>query len=160
MLGLKSQWDIQKAPARMDQRRYREQLRRVLYPCKKACEELKRNIEYGNELPPALPDKILSSGAEVDELALVLTDPDKHDLGLYTAYLTSVDVRWQAMEDSRRRIKFDAELREAAGKPTAPPQDGHIRKRNAAEAGLKDSLGTLIAYTDKLIGLTITLDRE
>lgn len=140
--------DAKEAPARADQRRFRGELRDLIYPVKTECEAVLRMLKRGDQVPNEVPEAIQQAEAALEKLAVVLISPGKIHLTVLDVRIGSVKSDWQSLIFHNRTTLRDEELQ----------SDEWRRRRDAKESSLKEALIQAIEIIDKYLDIVTAID--
>jgi hypothetical protein len=125
-------WDARRKPAREDQRRYRAELRELLFAVNRDCEEANKTLRFGRDLPHEVPPSITSIEERLEKLSLVLLSPGATHLRLLSTVISAIETYWSS-------VTLQAEN----------PNFRNDRGRNAADMRLKEALDRAIEQITK-----------
>ena len=144
------------APKLADQRKYREQLREVLYPVKRQCQDALITLklgdelpELGDELPDHVPETFKYAAERLRELQSVLKCPGQVDMRTLQLAISKITGEWSNQNFAR---KSDV--------PGEPPSDNQKRRYDAARQELRSALDEAISHIDKCMKITVDEDNK
>lgn len=132
------------APKREDQRKYRAQLREVLFPIKRLSEDTLRTLEAGGTVVGDASEAFASAKMRVEELIPLLKSPSEPELRLLRLYIDRVQYTWREHDFEQR--------------PTAPDTNEQRRIEDAMRRQLQKSFEELLPEIDKCVKQTIDDD--
>lgn len=179
--------DARRSPERADQRRYREELRNVVYPLKRQCESASSGLKLGDEIAVEVPPEITHARQGLDRLEwLISSTPLKNKIRLLSISLHSIEVDWMmvnhhasseghhtdqsaAYAELAGYLKDAKNLAASQGLDTTKAMSAtheaveakkHARMRAAREGQLRESLEAAAKQAADIIQQSLTLDRE
>jgi outer membrane murein-binding lipoprotein Lpp len=134
------------APIREDQRRFRAELRDILYAVKAACTAALERLSFGDALPK-VPQEVLDASDQLLKLRAVLISPGYVHLVALRSTVDALIAFWESAVWYAQRDLFEQ-----------IPVDEWRRRRDASESTAKEYMSDAVEQVDEFIKVTVDID--